>query len=465
MGGLLLAFFLSACSALPPTATATPAIAATPSPAAPAVEVTRVVTHEVVVTATPAPPAACAPASLEEATEFVVGVLAPFSQNPAWPRSLAMQAGLGLAAEDISEAGGIGGSTGSAGKPLRLVVQDTAGDPQTAAHLAERLVTHDCASALIGGFTTEEAAAIKAVSLRYGVPFLILDAAADELTSDQPATVFRLAPAASMIAQMPAQWLATVGDYNGDGAQHVLLIAENSTAGDAAVEQADTVFPAAGIDYDVLRVDAPAGDYSPLIARVVAREQTADTILLSVMGEPALDLLRQLLDAGIGPQKGTLLVAGRAALDGSTFWERVPDGAFTVVSRRGPWHTSVESLGTAFVDRYAAYSAQWPDSAAFAAYDAIHLLADAASRARSISPPDLVEALETTDITLAAGYYYFPVNSRNPPGAGDPSYLWHQWRDPPLLYLQYREAQQDPATIDVIWPPIYHTVDTAALRP
>jgi ABC-type branched-subunit amino acid transport system substrate-binding protein len=328
------------------------------------------------------------------------------------------------------------------------------------------LVTHDCASALIGGFTTEEAAAIKQVSLRHNIPFLIIDATADELTSDQTPTVFRLAPAASMIAQMPVQWLAALGDFNGDGNQQVLVLAENSASGDAALEQVDSVFPAAGIAYEVLRVDAPAADYSPLIARVVEREQAADVIFLYVMGDATLDLLRQLLDAGIGPQKGTLLVGGRAVLDGTQFWARVPDGAFTIASRRGPWHTSVTEMGVSFVERHQAYSVHWPEPVAFAAYDAIHLLADAAGRAPSISPADLLAALETTDVTLASGYYNFPFNSSNPPdGAAEGAYLWHQWRDPQLLYLQYREAQQDPATIDVLWPPRYRTVEEGALRP
>lgn len=457
---LLLALILAGCTAPPPTAVATATEAPPPSPRLQTVEVTRIVEHEITVTATPAPPASCAPASLQETTEIIVGVLAPFSQNAAWPRALAMQTGIGMAVEDVNQAGGIEGRT------VRVIMQDTSGNAAAAARLAETLVTHDCASALIGGFTTEEAAAIKEVSQRYSVPFLIIDATADELMSDRPASVFRLAPAASMIAQMPAQWLNTVGDFNGDGAQQVLLIADNSASADAALEQIGRAFPAAGILYDVLRVDAPAEDYSPLIARVVAREQTADVIMLSVMGDATLDLLRQLLDAGIGPQKGTLLVAGRAALDGAQFWTHVPDGAYTVVSRRGPWHTSVTPMGQAFVDRLQPYSVHWPDAVAFNAYDAVHLVADALRRADGIAPPALISALETTDITLAAGYYHFPFNSQRPPsGELEPDYLWHQWPDPPLLYLQYREARQDPATLDILWPPIYRTVDSAVLRP
>jgi hypothetical protein len=123
-------------------------------------------------------------------------------------------------------------------------------------------------------------------------------------------------------------------------------------------------------------------------------------------------------------------------------------------------------MGQGFVERYRQFSPQWPEPVAFAGYDAIHLLADAAQRAGSWAPMDLLAALESADITLAAGYYHFPFNSqRVPNGQSDPSYLWHQWTDPPLLYMQYREPMQDPATIDVIWPPLYGTVPESVIRP
>jgi branched-chain amino acid transport system substrate-binding protein len=390
----------------------------------------------------------------------VVGILAPYSQNAVWPKALSMQAGISLAVDDINQAGGI------AGRPLRVAIEDTAGDPALAARMAESLITEHCASALVGGFSPEESAAIKQVSEQHGVPFIIVEATADELTSDSPATVFRIAPAATMMAQMPAQWINSVGDFNGDGTLHVTLIVENTASGDQALEQMIQALTSANIPYDFLRVDVPTQDYSPQVARIVASKQAPDAIFVQVGGEVALDVLRQLLDAGIGPQKGTLLVTGRSALDEALFWQRVPDGAYTVVSRRGPWNTSLTPMGQGFVERYRHFSSQWPEPVAFAAYDAIHLLADAAGRSGSLVPKELLGALETADITLASGYYHFPFNSTRPPsGPLEPAYLWHQWPDPPLLYMQYREPLQDPATIDIIWPPLYRTVEGPVIRP
>ena len=76
----------------------------------------------------------------------------------------------------------------------------------------------------------------------YGVPFVVIEAMADDLTAGKPATLFRLTPTESMVAQMPARWLKAVGDYNGDDSTVAVLIAENSAAGDMAVAQADKWF-------------------------------------------------------------------------------------------------------------------------------------------------------------------------------------------------------------------------------
>lgn len=459
---LAVSWLLVSCTALSaptPAPTPSPSVPETPQPVAP-VEVTRVVTRQVVVTATPAPPVACAPATVDAADEIVIGLLAPLSQNAAWPRALSMQAGVSIALEDINAAGGI------QGKPLRVVTYDTAGQPQLAARLAERMITQECVSGLVGGYLDDASAAIKGVSERYGVPFIVVQAMADELTADSPHALFRVAPAASMMAQMPGHWLKSVGDFNRDGNTVTVLIAENSAAGDVAVAQADHWFPIDGIAYETLRVDLPADDYSPQIARIAAMENTPDAILLYLGGDATLDLQRQLLDAGIGPNKGTLLVTGRSALDGPNFWQRIPDGEFTVVGRNGPWNTNLTAVGQEFVQKYSQVVSQSPDAAAFGAYDAVRLLADAANHAATLAPTDLVAALEATDLELAAGHYRFPYNRQNPPdGQIAPAYLWHQWPDPPLLYLQYSTPQQDPATLDIIWPPLYRTTDGPVLRP
>lgn len=457
----VVAVLAAACSMpsvpAPVTPSLAPVIATTTAPTS-APQLTRTpAPAQIVVTATPQPDSACASTAGGIVDHYAVGLLAPLSQAQVWPRAIALQAGASIALEELNGAGGL------LGRPLRLISLDTQGDPNLAATLAEQLIVEECVFGLIGGIGAETAS-IRAVSERHGVPFLVAETPDDSLTADQPATLFRIGPAATQAEEMTPRWLTEVGDYNGDGSVMAVLVAENSAAGDMAVEQAARQMPAYDLALETLRADLPMEDFSPVIARIVAMEQAPDAILIHVAGDPGLLLLQQLLEAGIGPAKGTLLVTGRAALDSARFWQLAPSGELTVVQRRGPWYASLNEIGLAFLDKYRLLSNQWPEWPAFAGYDSLYLLAAAATQATTTQSDALLTALEMIDVTLASGHYAFPFGQTNPPdGDAEPAFWWHQWLDPQLLMLQYQTAQQDASTLDVVWPPVYRTTDGPVL--
>ena len=438
----------SACSMpsvpAPGAPTAAPGVATTTAPTS-VPQPTRAPTPApIVVPATTLPDSACANTPGGDVAHYAVGLLAPLSQAQVWPRAIGLQAGASIALEELNGAGGL------LGKPLRLISLDTQGDPNLASTLAEQLIVEECVFGLIGGIGAETAS-IAAVSERHGVPFLVAETPDDSLTADQPATLFRIGPATTQTEEMTPRWLREVGDYNGDGSVMAVLVTESSAAGDMAVEQAVRQMPAYGIALETLRADLPMEDFSPVIARIVAMDQAPDAILIYVAGDPGLLLLQQLLDAGIGPAKGTLLVTGRAALDSARFWQLAPSGELTVVQRRGPWYASLNKIGLAFLDKYRLLSNQWPEWPGFAGYDSLYLLAVAATQATTTQPDALLAALEMTDVTLAAGRYAFPFGQTNPPdGDAEPAFWWHQWLDPQVLMLQYQTAQQDASTLDCL---------------
>jgi branched-chain amino acid transport system substrate-binding protein len=406
-------------------------------------DITQIV--QTVVTATPAPAVACAPATLEAATSVGLGALLPLSQSTAWPRGLALQIGLNLAVDEINAQGGI------AGKPIQLITYDTMGDAQRSVGLAERLITQDCVVGLVGLYHDRVAGAVKNVAVRFGTPVIVVEAADEALLNDLPAELFRIGPTSEMLARFPAEWLTALGDFNKDGVTTAAILAENSPSGDRMVEQAERTFPAANISLLTVRVDLPAGDFSSQIARLVALNERPDALFLYLSGDASLGALRQLLDAGIGPEKGTLLVSNGAALD-DRFWEQVPDGAGTVVYRRGPWPSTIDAAGRQLAERYAQLYTGWPEPAVFTGYDAARLLLDAVSRADSLAGPALIGALERTDLLLSAGHYTFPVNAGAPPdGEATFDWQWHQWLTPPVFFLQYDSPGQNRDDITVIW--------------
>lgn len=431
----------------------------TPTPAPSPTQVTAFIPIEVtrIVTPTPAP-STCPRGDLSQVSEIVIGALLPLSKPGAFMNGFSMQTAISLAIEDINMAGGV------LGKQLRLITYDTSGIPNRGAFFAERLIREDCAAVLVGLYHNDVAMAVKKTAHQYGVPVIFADPHADEITADQYPEVFRVGPAISMLAQAPAKWLATVGDYNEDDAKFVMLIVENNSTGKNRIALAQQWWPSYGFTMEPVLVDLPTVDFSPVIARIVAQDKLPDAIFIHLTGDAAFNLQRQLLDAGIGPQKKTLLVNNASVMDEQTFWQQIPDGIYTIAPRIGPWSSTVPPMGAQFAQAYSQYFNRWPEAYAFEAYDTVRLAADAISRAQNLDPKRIIDALETTDIELASGHYTFPYGSKNPPdGERVPAYMWHQWPDPPLLFLQYGTIKQKSSDATVIWPKTYRKIESSLL--
>jgi len=404
---------------------------------------------------TPMPVAAgCGRGALGNATEVVIGVIYPLSQQSTMRAGFAMQAATNLAVTAINERGGIDG------KPVRIIVYDSASSPAQGTHFAERLATIDCAAAIVGIFHSDVALAVKEVAVRYHISVIFAEPYADEITTDHAPEIFRIAPTRTMIAQMMAEWLSEVGDYNNDGELLAVLLVENSRYGNTRAELAQQWLPFYGIKPEIFTIDLPTTDFSPMIARIAALDKLPDAIFIYLHNGDNLLLQQQLLAAGMGPESSTLLVTTSGALDETKFWAQVPGGVYTIVAQIGPWYTTVTEMGQQFADVYQQHFNRWPEGIAFEAYDVMWLITDAIQRAQSLEADAIIRALETTDIELASGHYTFPYGSTNPPdGESVPNYMWHQWPVPQLLYLQYTETGQTARDAAVIWPPTYQTVE------
>ena len=434
-----------------PPATST----AVPTPVV--IEVTRVVP----VTTTPTPPAtaACPVADSDQLDEIVIGALLPLSNPGAMRQGFAMQTALNIAVDDVNAAGGV------LGKTVRLVTYDTSGIPSQGAQMAERLILEDCARGIVGLYHSNVAAAVSDIAHRYGIPLIIAEASADELTSALYAEVFRIAPAFSQLVEANATWLSSTLDVENLDTRSVVQVVENSAYGQVLMAQNEEWMAKSDIDIKTILVDLPMRDFSPIIARIVDMDTLPGAIFIYLRNGIGMEFQQQLIDAGIGPVNGTLLINTEMALDAEQFWSTVPDGAYTIVKRNGPWPSTVSPVGHAFAESYQRYFDMWPERYAFAAYDAFRLLADAINRADTLDSPAIVAALEKSDVVLAGGRYMFPFNSSNPPDAEtEPAWMWHQWPNVQILFLQYTEPLQPADAMRVIWPPIYAT-GSGAIRP
>jgi ABC-type branched-subunit amino acid transport system substrate-binding protein len=449
---LLASSWLVSCGGF---SSSTPTPIAIEAPVKPPVEVTRVVTQQVIQqflnSPTPTPALPCASSHPQDNTTVTIGAILPLSSPGAILAGFSMQAALNIAVTEINEHGGINHA------PIRLVTYDSAGSPARSAEFTHRLILLDCAVGIVGLYHNGDAGAAAEVAHQYGIPLIITEAGADEITARGYPEVFRLAPSYSMMAQMAADWLGEVGDYNGDGSRVAAIIAENSSLTTTMITSMRDDLVKAGIKTDLMGIDLPTTDFSPVIARLVSHDTLPDAIFICVKGEPALKLQAQLLAAGIGPQRSTLIVQNATALDSRQFWADVPKGNGTIVMRQGGWSSTLTQQGEGFAAKYRQLMGHWPESYAFDSYDAVYLLADTLRDARSWKGSELVAALEATHDDLSSGNITFGITSRSPRKNDQPAYLWHQWQDAQMLFLQYTAANQDADNMSVIWPSRYRS--------
>jgi ABC-type branched-subunit amino acid transport system substrate-binding protein len=285
-----------------------------------------------------------------------IGALAPLTR-PGWVEAgRHLLSGLELAVQDVNDGGGI------AGRPLELVVVDTAADSQKAVAAVDEL-TRLGVAALAGEYHSVVARAAAARADALGVPFLCSSAVLDALTEQPTEWVARLAPAQSRGWRIYADFLLRAGH------SRIAVAAEPSVywASGASILR-EHLAPRGGavIELD-LRSLSPAA-----VCDALADSGATAVLLLAGYPEPAVSVVRsvrrdrRLAEVMIGapagqpefPEWATLLGDDGAAIP---FLRYRPE-------RLGPVGARVE---TALRERLA----QAPSFVAFEGYDTIAVLA------------------------------------------------------------------------------------------
>ncbi|MFJ8085636.1 ABC transporter substrate-binding protein [Streptomyces sp. NPDC096205] len=286
-----------------------------------------------------------------------IGALVPLTR-PGWAEAgRQVLAGLELAVGEVNDGGGI------AGRPLELVVRDTAADPQKAAAAVDELARLGVA-ALAGEYhsVVARAAATRADAL--GLPFLCSSAVLDALTEQPTQWVARISPPQSRGWRVFADFLFAAGH------RRIAVAAQQSVywASGARILR-DCLAPRGGT---VVELDAGALSPSALCDALVDSRATA-LLLLVGHPEPAVPIVQavrrdpRLAEVVIGAPAGQPEFAQWAALlgdDGASipFLRYLPE-------RLSPLGTRVE---TALREKLGAA----PSFVAFEGYDTIAVLAE-----------------------------------------------------------------------------------------
>ncbi|HXW26056.1 MAG TPA: ABC transporter substrate-binding protein [Xanthobacteraceae bacterium] len=339
-----------------------------------------------------------------------IGILWPLTGNAA-AAGQASKAAAEIAADIVNTAhpemknlplAATAGLPNLGGAKLELIFADHQGNPSVAQSQALRLITQDKVHVLFGAYQSSCTFTATAVAERYGIPFVVGDSAALNITGRGFKWTFRVTPIASDYADTYMRFFADMRKA-GRPIKSIAIVNENTDYGTSV---ADTVEAAAGKNGVAVAARIPysanAADVSPQVLTlkdkqpevVIFISYTSDSILyLKTM--KALDYLPPMI---IGDDTG---------FSDPSFIPAVGDLAQGALNRSA-WDIGRPGSTTWQINEmYKAKTGRDLDDTSGRNMQGFLAMAEAVDRAGSTDPANIQAALKATDLKpeqLMMGY-------------------------------------------------------------
>jgi branched-chain amino acid transport system substrate-binding protein len=199
-----------------------------------------------------------------EAPAIHVGVIMPLSGANA-QFGINSRNGIELVADEINAAGGIAELGGA---KINLIVTDATSTPTTAGTAAQRLVSQQEVTALLGAFVSSLTLAISEVTERRDIPLLTMSFA-DPITGRGYKNIFQVVAKASVIGKAQFEYTAAIAQAAGARIEKIAIMYEDTAYGTAQASGLRAGAKAANVE--VVMDDAyPLGitDTTPLINKL-----------------------------------------------------------------------------------------------------------------------------------------------------------------------------------------------------
>ena len=402
-----------------------------------------------------------------------MGGIVPLSAPGATIGGIAMDWGFDYAADEINAACGV--EIDGRNYRIDVISGDSEGISERGQAIAERLILENDIHVMIGVYHSAVGLATMGVMQEHRIPTIMSNPRNDNISAHgiqefegKPPRIasgadyiFRIAPSSSQVGIVVTDFLMS------QGVDDVVLMIENTDYGQPAGAFEKERLESMGVTVTKLDIELGTEDFVPILSRIQARAEAPDAIRMVVTGETSFNLTQQMAELGLAPNEDTVCITNQAAFQSEQFWAVAPDGNYCAFDRIG---TIPSLFNEVAVKLNEAYEAEWNDVVAshtMEAYDSVYLMADAIERAGAFTDPDaIVAALETTDMLLSQGRYYFLYGNHNPDlPEGTPKFMWRQWPDPVVTVMQYFEPGQSGLDAAVIWPPVYQTHGTSYIAP
>ncbi len=154
-----------------------------------------------------------------EAPPVNVGVIMPLS-GPNAQFGINSRNGIELVADEINAAGGIAELGGA---KINLVLADATSTPTTAGTVAQRLITQQDMTAVLGAFVSSLTIAISEVTERRDIPLLTMSFA-DQITGRGYKNIFQVVAKASVIGKAQFEYTAAIAQAAGEKIEKIAIM-------------------------------------------------------------------------------------------------------------------------------------------------------------------------------------------------------------------------------------------------
>jgi branched-chain amino acid transport system substrate-binding protein len=288
------------------------------------------------------------------------------------------------------------------GARIETVLVDHRGDPAMAQTEALRLITQQHIRALLGAYQSSAALTSTAVAERYGIPYVVSDSVAGNITGRGFQRTFRVTPIAANFADTYMQFLAEMRRA-GHPVDNIAIVNENTDYGTsvgeaiAAAAQEAKLPVAARIPYS-----ASSSDVSAQVLTLKARNPSV-AIFVSYTSDAIL-YMKSMRSLGYLPP---MIIGDDGGFNDPSFVSSVGPISQGVMSRSVWSRGAPGSLTDRFATAFKARTGAEMDDLTGRVMQAFFVLADAINRAGSTEPAKLQAALRATDLEpsqLVVGY-------------------------------------------------------------
>ena len=349
-------------------------------------------------------------AQTRAADDIKIGVIFPLSGNSAGAGKSALAA-IELAAQIINEPhpelapltlAGAGGLPNLGGAKVKIIAADHQGNPSEGQAQTLRLITQEKVVGMVGTYQSAVALTATATAERYGIPFVIGDGVAANITERGFKWTFRTTPIASDFANNYVEYLSDLKKA-GHPADNIAIVYENTDYGTSVSGTVREIAKKRGLNIVAdIAYNANGADVSAQVLQL--KDKKPDAVIFISYTSDAILYVKTMKSLDYLPP---LVIGDDSGFSDAAFIKAAADLAQGVVNRSA-WSTGPkDSVTWRINEMYKAKTGQDLDDTSGRDMQGFFVLVDAINRAKSTKPEAIQAALKATDLKadqLMMGY-------------------------------------------------------------